>query len=189
MTIILRLILLGLGITFIQLVWTLTDPRPRKGYLNYLKQPQFLKTYLAQIGLLVPQVVSGFWFPWNLGEFNQFIETIGLLIFYLGIILAVWAKLVMKQNWGVPGQHDTERQKKLVTDTPFSFTRNPIYLGLLLLGFGFSLCLRSYFIILTYFLFKYFSQVIRKEEKLLQVNFGSSYRNYRYRTPRWLFFK
>ena len=189
MIVYLRLIILGFGISLIQLVWTLTDPRLKKNYFSYLKEPQFFKTYFAQIGLMVPQIVSGVWFPWSLGKFNLPIEIVGLSIFYVGIVLAIWAKFVMKQNWGVPGQHDTTRQKQLVTRAPFSFTRNPIYLGLVLLSFGFSLCLRSYFIFLIFLLFLYFNQVIKKEEKLLRTNFEADYLHYMKQTARWLFFK
>ena len=181
---ILLLILLSGGLIFIQCVWVLTDPRPI-GEQQWFSS-KLLITYAVEVGLLVPQVVSGLYFPWNLGSLNQLCSVFGLIIFNVGIILAVWAKLTMKKSWGMPGEHAISRQKKLVTSGPFAMSRNPIYVGLLLLTLGFALTLRSYFIFLVIWLFFYFKAAIIKEEKLLTGYFGKEYQAYLCIVPRYL---
>jgi protein-S-isoprenylcysteine O-methyltransferase Ste14 len=60
--------------------------------------------------------------PWLLG--------IGLVIFVLGLALAVWARVYLGRNWGVPMSEKAEPE--LVTTGPYSRIRHPIYTGIIL---------------------------------------------------------
>lgn len=70
----------------------------------------------------------------------------------------------------------------LVTQGPFAYVRNPLYIGNILMYFGVSLMsfsLVPYFQILSilYFIFQYY-YIILEEEKELKVIFGEKYNQY-----------
>lgn len=111
---------------------------------------------------------------------------IGLLLFFLGVTLASWAKRTMQKNWGEPGQHDITRQNTLVTAGPFTFSRNPIYVGLLLVYLGFEFTLGSWLAVGTIPLAIIIHRAVNKEETLLTKHFGATYRAYKKRVPRYV---
>ncbi len=77
----------------------------------------------------------------------------------------------------------------LVTNGVFGMTRNPMYVGMLLLLLGFALWLGA--ISSLAMVVAFFALVDRKqipaEERSLLDNFGDDYRSYCKRVPRWLF--
>src|ERR1700685_2651281 len=65
------------------------------------------------------------------------------------------------------------KNEALATSGPYAYTRNPLYLGSLLIGLGFALASRSWWIgvlLLAMFFFIYIP-VIRGEEKFLREHF------------------
>jgi protein-S-isoprenylcysteine O-methyltransferase Ste14 len=55
---------------------------------------------------------------------------LGLVVFALGLGFAIWARVHLGRNWGVPM---TERDEpELVTSGPYHLVRHPIYAGILL---------------------------------------------------------
>jgi protein-S-isoprenylcysteine O-methyltransferase Ste14 len=75
----------------------------------------------------------------------------------------------------------------LVTTWPFSFTRNPVYLGLLVMAIGWSLWQQSLFAgALTLLLHWVLEIKIRLEEFYLRQQFGAAYVEYMARVPRFL---
>lgn len=75
----------------------------------------------------------------------------------------------------------------LITDGPFRFTRNPLYLGLALLYLGIALWLGVVWpiVLLPALLFLVQQIVILREEAYLESRFGEAYRAYRARVRRW----
>ena len=124
-------------------------------------------------------------FPWRFPILDGLFEWLGSAVYLGGLALSVWAKVVMKTSWGPPGQHDKTRQSKLITTGPFSYTRNPIYVGLLLMVLGEGLAMRSYLIVLVIPLCFYFLKQVKKEESALEKIFGKAYRVYKNRVPRF----
>lgn len=175
--------LLLVGMVALQLVWNVTDFLSVRERLKTLRDR---KLYLLQIGVLFPQFISGIYFPWPHTTRDSFFTIFGLILFYAGVALCIWAKLVMKTSWGMPAQHDINRQDKLITAGPFSYTRNPIYIGLLLVATGISITLHSWFIFLIYFLYVYIRKAIATEEKLLDSHFGPEYKAYKQKVPRFI---
>jgi protein-S-isoprenylcysteine O-methyltransferase Ste14 len=76
----------------------------------------------------------------------------------------------------------------LVSVGPYQFTRNPIYIGLVLVYFGLSIILTSLWALLLLIPVLIILQryVIAREETYLEKKFGEAYRNYKERVPRWL---
>ncbi len=62
------------------------------------------------------------------------VAAIGAVLFASGIVLAVWARLELGRNWGMPMTEKAEPE--LVTAGPYRLVRHPIYSGLLLAVLG-----------------------------------------------------
>jgi protein-S-isoprenylcysteine O-methyltransferase Ste14 len=77
---------------------------------------------------------------------------------------------------------------RLVTVGPFRYTRNPIYLGNVLLCAGLSLALSNPWLCATGTLMAFAVDhlAIRREEIHLANQFGSDWERYKAATPRWL---
>ncbi len=77
---------------------------------------------------------------------------------------------------------------KIVTRGPYRFTRNPLYLQMVLGCIGFAVLLRNLWILLLTPLCVWALQVlaILPEEAYLERKFGESYRSYKCRVRRWL---
>jgi protein-S-isoprenylcysteine O-methyltransferase Ste14 len=76
----------------------------------------------------------------------------------------------------------------LVTDGPFRFTRNPMYLGSALLYLGVGLWLNALWVVvmLVPLLLVIQSYVIVREERYMERKFGQEYLQYKARVRRWL---
>jgi protein-S-isoprenylcysteine O-methyltransferase Ste14 len=86
--------------------------------------------------------------PWLLG--------IGLAIFILGLALAVWARVYLGRNWGMPMSR--RAAPELVTTGPYRTIRHPIYSGILLGLAGTTIAVSPYWlnavaVLGVYFLF------------------------------------
>ena len=92
----------------------------------------------------------------------------------------------MSKNWGPPAQHDLKKQKDLVTDGPYSYSRNPIYLGLMLIFTGFQLALNSLLFFLIIPLFFLIRKAVLIEEQLLEDFFKKEYLDYKKNVPRFI---
>ncbi len=79
----------------------------------------------------------------------------------------------------------SENGHGLVTGGPYSFVRNPMYLGTFLIGSGFILVVWPWYLlpVFTYFFPQRFNIQIRKEESHLQKTFGASYEAYTQKVP------
>ncbi len=77
--------------------------------------------------------------------------------------------------------------KVLITEGPYRWVRNPIYIGFGLIHLGVALLLGSVTILILlpiFFLFIHFV-FVRREEWVLEDRFGEEYRAYRRAVPRW----
>jgi protein-S-isoprenylcysteine O-methyltransferase Ste14 len=111
---------------------------------------------------------------------------LGLLIVGLGVYLAFQSvRLLISYNTTFEAGGNPS---SLVTQCPYSYSRNPIYLGLLLiaLGTGTILSSLSAFIAPIIFFLVVNSMIIPFEENRLQKNFGIEYERYRRSVRRWL---
>ncbi len=82
-----------------------------------------------------------------------------------------------------PGQPTT----KIVSDGIFQYSRNPLYLGVVIAMPGFGLAFNNiWLIILTMPLIIAFNYLlIKPEEKYLLEKFGDTYRGYTHHVRRW----
>ncbi|PHS26434.1 MAG: isoprenylcysteine carboxyl methyltransferase [Methylophaga sp.] len=80
-----------------------------------------------------------------------------------------------------------ENADKLVTTGMYRFTRNPMYVGLVLLLLGWAIFLGSLlpFMMLPIFIVVMTNQQIIPEEQILEQKFGQQYRDFKYKVRRW----
>ena len=105
---------------------------------------------------------------------------IGAIVFASGLLLAVWARIHLGRNWGMPM---TEKQEpELVTDGPYRLVRHPIYTGILLAMVGTGLAISLWWLIACVLIGAYFIYSARVEEGNLMRTFPGQYPSYRART-------
>lgn len=102
---------------------------------------------------------------------------IGALIFASGIALAIWARIHLGRNWGMPMTKKAEPE--LVTSGPYRFVRHPIYSGLLLALLGTALLTNLIGLIIAAVLTGYFYRCASVEERNLTAVFPAAYPSYR----------
>jgi protein-S-isoprenylcysteine O-methyltransferase Ste14 len=103
--------------------------------------------------------------------------SIGAVVFALGIVLAIWARVQLGRNWGMPMTRKAEPE--LVTSGPYRFVRHPIYSGLLAAVLGTALVTDLIGLIIVAILGGYFYYCASVEEKILTTTFPTAYPAYR----------
>lgn len=169
-------------ILILPLIWFFTDPRPKQERIKYLTSPQTILYTISTIFLFGGAYFFADTLPFEIG-IDRFV---GWMLFILGFVIAVWAKVTMGKSWGVPYQHNSDRQNKLIISGPFKYSRNPIYVGLIFIYFGYCLILNSAFVFFIIPFFWYFHLSVLKEEKFLEKNFEENYKEYKKTVPRYL---
>ena len=117
--------------------------------------------------------------PWN---------RVGALPGAVGVAIVVAAFVRFRQAKTTTNPMDPSKASQLVTGGVFRFSRNPMYLGLLLLQIGWALYLgsASVWVIPPLFVFVITAAQILPEEQALAQLFGEQYFAYRRRVARWL---
>jgi protein-S-isoprenylcysteine O-methyltransferase Ste14 len=108
------------------------------------------------------------------------LDALGSALFAAGLGLAIWARIHLGRNWGMPMTRKDEPE--LVTSGPYRFVRHPIYSGILLALLGTALATDLYFLIVLALMAAYFIHSARVEERLMADAFPDAYASYRART-------
>jgi protein-S-isoprenylcysteine O-methyltransferase Ste14 len=111
---------------------------------------------------------------------SPIVQVIGMVLFLCGLGLAVWARIYLGRNWGMPMTQQDEPE--LITVGPYRFVRHPIYSGLLLAVLGTALATNIYWLIALALLGIYFVYSARVEERLLTTSFPAAYPSYKAKT-------
>jgi protein-S-isoprenylcysteine O-methyltransferase Ste14 len=116
----------------------------------------------------------------SLGVNSPVLGAVGAVVFALGLALAVWARVHLGRNWGMPMTQKAEPE--LVTTGPYRFVRHPIYSGLLAGVLGTALATNLIGLIVVVVLGGYFYYSASVEEKNLTATFPTAYPAYQSRT-------
>jgi protein-S-isoprenylcysteine O-methyltransferase Ste14 len=102
-----------------------------------------------------------------------------------GALLAMAANRFSQAGTNLP---TWEAALALVEDGPYRFSRNPIYISLLLIYFGLATALTSVWAILFFpvLMAVVHYGIVLREEAYLTEKFGAAYKSYLARVPRWL---
>jgi protein-S-isoprenylcysteine O-methyltransferase Ste14 len=133
-------------------------------------------------------LVDMFTFPPDL--IPQPFNLIGLLLIPVGFLLIIWANYTLLHigKISLRNREPMQRPSSLVLVGPYRFTRNPIYFGCLLGLLGLVIVWSSVVIaVLTIPVYIIFRNVfIKKEEMILEEEFGDEYRKFKKRVGRWI---
>jgi len=109
---------------------------------------------------------------------DEFLQVFGLALVLLGQIFRASAR-------GYKSEH-SQSGRSLVQGGPYSLVRNPMYLGILLIGSGIILILFRLWLLgafLLIFIIRYVSLVFQEEKRLLLM-FAEAYKDYCKKVPR-----
>ena len=87
-----------------------------------------------------------------------------------------------------PNPHALEKVSSLVTSGIYQYTRNPMYVGLVLILLGWAFYLSHFlaFVLLPVFIFYMTRFQIQPEERMLAQKFGKHYQAYLKKVRRWI---
>lgn len=111
---------------------------------------------------------------------NVLLSVIGVILCAAGIAFAVWARVHLGKNWGVP--MSLREKPELVTSGPYKLVRHPIYSGFLLAMFGTALVDGPIWFLILILAGIYFIYSARTEEKMMLQQFPDEYRVYKKKT-------
>lgn len=134
---------------------------------------------------IITAVILHYFFPVSIVIPFQY-NLLGLLIIGLGIYLVLQSVLLLRSyNTTL---EPSGNPSSLVTKHPYNHSRNPIYLGDLLIALGSATILSSLsaFIAPIIFFLVVNTIIIPFEENRLQKNFGIEYERYKGSVRRWL---
>ncbi|CAG0954459.1 protein-S-isoprenylcysteine O-methyltransferase [Myxococcaceae bacterium] len=149
-----------------------------------IRRPPYLPPVLVA-GCLALMVLLHFALP--LGRWlDPPLTWIGLLPLGIGIGLLLGSSLLFRKRETtiVPFRESSA----LLTEGPYRYTRNPIYLGMLvaLAGVAMLLGTRTPLLVIPLFFVLITNQFIVNEEAMLEERFGEAYDEYRRKVRRWI---
>lgn len=158
----------------------MSEPEHAPGLLIHIPPPiWFFGTLLLALALDAA-------FDWN-AIFVLRARAIALVLIAGGLGLAIWGRTTFAKA-GTEIMPSSSANAKLVTHGPFHYSRNPMYVGVMLLSLGAALFggTLPYFAA-TAFLFWLLSQrFIPFEEAKMERQYGQAFRDYKTRVRRWL---
>lgn len=124
--------------------------------------------------------------PWIPGPLGELLFAVGWLVVGGALAIDIMAMRTMARAKTTIMPH--RGSDHLVTSGPFSFTRNPIYLGNTMLMIGIGLIAGIVWFILLAPVAAFVTQklAIEREERHLEMRFGKKYRDYAKKVRRWI---
>jgi protein-S-isoprenylcysteine O-methyltransferase Ste14 len=113
---------------------------------------------------------------------------LGALLYFPGLAVATWGRLALGQMYFVSttGGAQLFGDHRLVTHGPYAWVRHPMYLGLALAGLGGLLIYRTWTWVLFSLNIPVYAARARREEGVLEAEFGEQWRVYAACVPGWL---
>ena len=102
---------------------------------------------------------------------------IGLVIYFFGMVFMI----IAVRNFA------SSSRDRVITKGLYRFTRNPEYIGLLLMQTGLGIACSSWlYLLLTVMLLFLLNANLPAEERYCLYKYGDDYRKYKNATPRWI---
>lgn len=102
---------------------------------------------------------------------------VGMALFVTGLAVAVWARVHLGRNWGMPMSEKADPE--LVTTGPYHRIRHPIYSGILLAMVGTAVAVSWYWFIAVALTGAYFIYSAVMEERYMTKLFPDAYPVYK----------
>ena len=136
---------------------------------------------------LIPLWITGFKINNMFDEVWQLHNYIGTIVFLIGLLIMLWCII----SFAVKGQgtlSPADPTKRLVVAGLYKFSRNPMYVGVILILIGeaiffqsVELLIYSIFVFITFYIF---AKLV--EEPRLRNDFGEEYKRYCKEVRRWI---
>lgn len=112
----------------------------------------------------------------------------GWIIVALGVLIDLFSMGLFIRAGTSPNPFQPENASQLISTGLYRFTRNPMYLGLLVLLTGWAIHLGSFspIVLLPLFVVTLTAFQIKPEEQALETIFGQEYIAYKTRVRRWI---
>ena len=117
--------------------------------------------------------------PWNI---------LGIALVVLAAVMDFTSLYLFFKKKTTPNPMKPEFTTGLVTNGMYKISRNPMYLGMLMMLIGFAIFLGqlSPFLIIPLFYVVITEMQIKPEEEMLEQKFGTEYIEYKTKVRRWL---
>jgi protein-S-isoprenylcysteine O-methyltransferase Ste14 len=156
------------------LYWLVAAFSTKRGRVPWSRQLRIRALIVVVVFLLVRLGV----FPGHGGvNTDPWREGIGLVLFALGLGFAIWARLHIGRNWGIPMTQKEEPE--LVTSGPYHLVRHPIYAGILVAAVGTAVALSWLWLTAVLLAGVYFVYSATVEERYLAEQFPDRYPVYK----------
>jgi protein-S-isoprenylcysteine O-methyltransferase Ste14 len=175
-------ILGGLWLVFL-VVWLLASTRVKRRASSSATSMVFRLLLVVLVALLIRESLvshAGRQVHGAILSGNRVQAVAGVALCAVGIAFAIWARLCIGQNWGMP--MSLREGHELVTTGPYAFVRHPIYTGILLALAGTVLTVGHWSIALFPLYLAYFIYAATMEERTMREQFPTQYAVYARRT-------
>ena len=169
----LRTVVGGIWVVF-WIYWGVSALRSKRGTGTARGVPMRLLVAVAVI-LLFRLVHAG-----SLDVHSVVSAALGTALVIAGLGFAVWARIHIGRNWGMPMSQKEEPE--LVTSGPYRFVRHPIYTGILVAVVGTALAIDLLALAVAAIVGVFFWYSATAEERNLGAIFPRAYPAYRART-------
>ncbi len=138
---------------------------------------------LVYIGLLIVGIVIGNFVPIPVPS-SVFAPAVGISLALVGVYLLVTSDRAFARADTPP---DFRPVKAVVTEGPYRYTRNPMYISFSLIYAGVGVAFESLVALLLLFaaIVLIDRMIIPREEKYLEQRFGEEYLRYKSKVRRW----
>ena len=109
---------------------------------------------------------------------------VGGIFCVIGIAYAIWARLSLGSNWGLPMSQ--KEHPELVTAGPYARVRHPIYTGVMLALLGSAVVTGIGALVVALAFVAYFLASAFREERHLRTEFPEAFPAYQARTKRFI---
>lgn len=107
---------------------------------------------------------------------SPFVQGVGVVICAIGVAFAIWARIYLGKNWGMPMSE--KEGPELITTGPYHFVRHPIYTGICIAMLGSAVTGGLPWFIWFVFFSVSFIYSAKKEEKFMRRRFPNEYAEY-----------
>lgn len=170
-------------------IWRGTRHRVGRSYGHTMSWLHAFWFYLVTSAAFLGLCIIG-WkpLPLNLsGVFLGVTLVIGALLYFPGLLLVLWGRLSLGRNYFTSTASGVQlfADHQLVTNGPFACLRHPMYLGLILAGFGSLLIFKTWTTLFIALLSPSLALRAKREEQALAAEFGRQYLEYCSQVPGW----
>ncbi len=150
---------------------------------NRIPWPPILLVLTIALGIALQWLVP---LSWLYGLAALEATVLGVAMIVAAFAIDVWAAIIFRRHKTTIMPH--QPSARLVTHGPFRFSRNPIYLGNLMVVAGLGLVLSNLWLLLATPVLGYalHTLAIRREERHLEALFDDQWRDYKARVRRWV---